>query len=970
MDILQQIQKSQLESLDIFRLKYSLELKSFFGKYYKLFKEAYERAISNKSADYYAYSILHNMVDIIQKKIDIYDFSPDSLGKINDRILAAIIDDDKKQAARLIQAFRQPGIKASLRCFAMAKNPEGHAFVLESLKTAGNQLGVFETVFGDFVNASEEFKRFIIPKVVEHQFYRYKSVVENIAYGYNLSYPIDNAKAFITSLRDILAGDFKKYLDAQDAKTAYMLLNLLRETDKPYQKLFEEMLNDPDKTRRFLAFFYMSRNRADKLELADKYFEQDDLRLYAPLLDCIDGYSKYSMNTARYKAKYGQKPDAKTAKLYRSLYPKLLALWACLPKKNNIFSSTATVWFSHEVKEEEIISKILHILKSLDDKTLIHDFEDNRYDKLSPSDKLLFVTALKDRIKRDYRKEMLNYFTVTEYFNDGYKKYFIDNPLTYAEAVTVSDYLKTKKTDVKKNIVEHFDRMSDGDKARLKAYLEAAPEEYKRECARDIKTDGAKADSKPVAELPKFAFTDLPKDKIREILTAIRAVIVGHKDCEITLNDGEKALFGSQLWLPKADDGKPYFANEVNAAIAAFDLSGGGLVSLLYALYEAAEKDDSPRGKGNAVAALLGEAASQNVFGSDNAVVVNSFLMPYIENYIKDKQTAPLQAEIIKRLTDVYGSIEDFPKKEFNHTVYYGYYSIIKSKDSDKLRTAQHIAALINYNVSDDENLAAMKAIAEYVMAKNACKNNPLSQCILISKWYNAGLASREEIGEYLKRGLFELSGFFETPPYIKNGYGDKALDANIYNGKFSAEFKEIIENVQTEMLETEILRAQAETPYTAALLRCKKYIGVKFYAAVLRAFQKMTLPRDAYGATKDGAFARILERTESRADDSYEAFCALVNEYKLSDKDLIKGVLYNNNQTILDLTAKLLNKPGFISCVMFFKAHLRDSEVSAGVRDKIALFSPIDIADFKEGAVDTDWFFAMKSETPKAVFD
>jgi hypothetical protein len=53
----------------------------------------------------------------------------------------------------------------------------------------------------------------------------------------------------------------------------------------------------------------------------------------------------------------------------------------------------------------------------------------------------------------------------------------------------------------------------------------------------------------------------------------------------------------------------------------------------------------------------------------------------------------------------------------------------------------------------------------------------------------------------------------------------------------------------------------------------------------------------------------------------------------------------------------------------MFFKAHLRDDGVSRSAKDKIAIYSPIDVLDFKEGAVDVDWFCRIKEEVDDETF-
>jgi hypothetical protein len=48
----------------------------------------------------------------------------------------------------------------------------------------------------------------------------------------------------------------------------------------------------------------------------------------------------------------------------------------------------------------------------------------------------------------------------------------------------------------------------------------------------------------------------------------------------------------------------------------------------------------------------------------------------------------------------------------------------------------------------------------------------------------------------------------------------------------------------------------------------------------------------------------------------------------------------------------------------------LNDYEVTKKIKDKITLYSPIEISDFKEGAVDVDWFFQVQKTVDKKIFD
>ncbi|MCL2796871.1 MAG: DUF4132 domain-containing protein [Firmicutes bacterium] len=865
-----------------------------------------------------------------------------------------------------------------------------HQKVLDLLRSAGNQIGVFDQVFcyTAYQKFSDEFRRFIIPKILEFQYYRYKVVVDAIRDGYDLGYefPIGNGKEFIIKVNDMLSGNYQKYWDSTDTKIVYMMLRLL--TGNPYNEFFVKSVNSKDKNVKLIALYHLAYHRPDtiKLRLCERLFDQDDLEFYAPLLSCI--VVRYEQNRSYGDNRKPLPPTPEEQSIFRSLYPKLKVLYDRLPKKTVHYNATEEVWISHEVTKVGIYWDIVRILESLGDKSLIRDFEKTHYDKLDAEQKLRFINDFKPYITRDYRTEMLNYFTgyVTLYSGSGdlCKEYFKKCPLTYDEAVSVSDALKTKRTDAKKRIVEHYMQMPEKSQAKLKAYLLAAPEDYKREAAPDLK--GGVEEKKIEAfepkrvKCPEYKLPELHGYKVADAIGKLKAFVMQNRNYEYTGHGmSEPTLFGERYWEIDREGNYP-LQDESDKIIEGFGFSADELVFLLYAM-------ECGLGRGTG---YYEKVTSTSLGGKIDSAIIDVPLIlfhysPMILSYLMRKGGVAAHDALLKRAIDAYGQIKEFPKNE--NVINYDY-SGSRAKEETvsrkMLRVSSYLEKQIDYGLISDALLSDSKALAWYIRqvgvvdvasGANAYYNQNGANLLynaepVLYRMFERGIASLDEVKALIRCGVFNLANFFQEKSLY---YHNKSRVANIYDGKHSPEFIALIENILIELTEIEIARAQADTPYSGMLARCPKFVGIRYFVLTLKAFQKATLPRSVWGwsssHTKDDVFAVILQHVAPHKTDSFEYFAGLVKEHKLTEKDLIKGVLYNNNQTILEWTDKYLNKKGFVSAVMFFKAHLKDSEVSRGVQEKIALYSPIDILDFKEGAVDVDWFWAMKGETDEKTF-
>ncbi|MCL2369614.1 MAG: DUF4132 domain-containing protein [Firmicutes bacterium] len=823
-----------------------------------------------------------------------------------------------------------------------SKKPTDHNRVLELLKGAGNQIGVIEQVFEtmSWNKPSKEFRDFIIPKVIENQFYRYKIVAEFLANSYDIYFPITNAKEFVVKLWDIVSGNYKKYWNTIDVKTVYMMLTILPDKTQAYNDYFFKCINSDNRDVKFIALHHVRNVRKDKVRQCTQHFDQKDLEFYDPLLGCLTDYNDTPTKSIV--------PMLETRGHYRTLYPKLCDLLNRLPKKNLHWNIDGNIWFPRDVKFNDIVEKIFFILKKLNDKKLIRDFEKELYPKLDIGKKLIFVSGFREHISLDYRREMLNYFGHYDWWESMYeKKYckiFERKPLTYDEAIIISDFLKSKRVEIKNNIFSFYLRMSQKNQVMLKEYLNEQPEEYKRAVAIELAQGKTKKEKIKCAVVDKSAKITKPKikklsdNRENSLKKALRRFVLENKNYEYkSLYESDNVLLGNAYYPIDEEHNYP-LQDKVDEIIKQLGLSTDEMARVLYKIKLGAWDGDK-----------LSWSHYTNI----------------VEGYFKRHNDALLSEALIKQILQVYWELPFKLRKKHAISGVRDFEKYIKFEllSEQALRDCFLLARVIQ---KSSVKIKLEKVDNYYEFNE---KNVLFDIVILLWMWLEKGVAREQDIRGLIVSNTFSIARLLEESRYEKK----KSPDITIFNNKCPKALYDIVEARMIEMQEMEVNRQIKETQYSVILSACASFFGIRFYAEMLKFFQKNTLPRGdneyIWEKTKEAIFAKILGRVLPAKVDTYEAFVTLVKEYSLSESDLVKGVLYNSNQTLLEWTNKYLGKTGFVSCVMFFKAHLKDYGVSNAVQEKIALYSPIAIEDFKDGAVDVDWFWAMKNDVDDKTF-
>lgn len=167
-------------------------------------------------------------------------------------------------------------------------------------------------------------------------------------------------------------------------------------------------------------------------------------------------------------------------------------------------------------------------------------------------------------------------------------------------------------------------------------------------------------------------------------------------------------------------------------------------------------------------------------------------------------------------------------------------------------------------------------------------------------------------------------------------------------------------DEARNRILEIELRRGDSSTSVTRLAQNLQQIFGIQHFSDTLIGMGKDTLHRGyIYGwgrndYNKKEILSTLLKRCHATKDDTQELFDEKVKTAKLKEKRLVEAATYAPQW--LPFVAKNLNWKGMESAVWWLHAHTNahhDAETEA----EVGKYSKVALADFKDGAVDIDWF-------------
>jgi hypothetical protein len=185
---------------------------------------------------------------------------------------------------------------------------------------------------------------------------------------------------------------------------------------------------------------------------------------------------------------------------------------------------------------------------------------------------------------------------------------------------------------------------------------------------------------------------------------------------------------------------------------------------------------------------------------------------------------------------------------------------------------------------------------------------------------------------------------------------------------------KEMYTRGREHFLDIELKRGDSATPVTKFVQVLDRIYGIDRLSELLSGLGKTSLHRGyvyTYGdkdLSRQIVFSMLLKRCLLTPTDTQEAFDAAMKRIKAGETQLIEAAVYAPQWQ--RFVSNYLNWKGLDSAIWWMHAHTKasgGSEQNAEAESEIARYSAVDLADFKAGAVDKEWFLKAYKEIGKA---
>ncbi|MBS1795985.1 MAG: DUF4132 domain-containing protein [Acidobacteria bacterium] len=284
---------------------------------------------------------------------------------------------------------------------------------------------------------------------------------------------------------------------------------------------------------------------------------------------------------------------------------------------------------------------------------------------------------------------------------------------------------------------------------------------------------------------------------------------------------------------------------------------------------------------------------------------------------------------------------------------YYNYYG-----DGWQNETVHHaFYHLIDVNSLDARHLEQLWNLAHWRQYSGRPENIPHSfpTLIVFARAYEQGLIGTDEFLRGLVRGdnLQLLS----------------AKKPREYDFDYFERFdflRPLFERVREHLLDIELKRGDTATPVTGLVGNLQAIYGARRFTEILAGLGKTPLNRGYYyyargdEINKQRSFSRLLKNCYPLDTDTPAEFDRLVKAARITEKQLVEAAVYAPQWK--RFVSENLRWNGLDSAVWWMHAHTRNAsyrEESAEAESEIAKCSAVDLQDFKDGAVDRDWFLA-----------
>ncbi|MFP3833910.1 DUF4132 domain-containing protein [Chryseobacterium sp. SIMBA_028] len=247
-------------------------------------------------------------------------------------------------------------------------------------------------------------------------------------------------------------------------------------------------------------------------------------------------------------------------------------------------------------------------------------------------------------------------------------------------------------------------------------------------------------------------------------------------------------------------------------------------------------------------------------------------------------------------------------------------------------------------------------------LAENIIKSVP--SFYFFCKAYELKLITKEELFE----GILTADSAISDLTAIKSNYNnEKYLELFPF-------LKPMIEEIQDKFLDIELIRGDANTSVSHFVQQFRSIYGTFRFVQILKGLGKSGLYANyiySYGnesMTKQKLFSWLISNCYPLESDTQKSFDEIIKKEKITELRLIQAAVYAPQWQ--QLISNYLGWKGLDSAIWWMHAHTKtgaDEAQNAKLESEVAKYSSVDIQEFKDGAVDKDWFTKAYKELGKA---
>lgn len=240
-------------------------------------------------------------------------------------------------------------------------------------------------------------------------------------------------------------------------------------------------------------------------------------------------------------------------------------------------------------------------------------------------------------------------------------------------------------------------------------------------------------------------------------------------------------------------------------------------------------------------------------------------------------------------------------------------------------------------------------------LEKNIPFNHPPMLCLL--KVYAQGNLTKDELyeGVMIEDRLKALSN---PNKQVRNDiFGAVQKEEILEQYPF---LKEVYKDIREYVLNIEIKRGDSSTPVTNFAKSLQRIYGINHFVELMVGLEKTTFSKGySYGElNKRELFSTLLQAVYPEKEDTQAEFNKAMKAARFKESRLIEAAIYAPQWQ--RFISNYLDWKGLDQAIWWMYAHTKTSgyqERSADQESEIAKYSSIDIQDFKDGAVDKEWF-------------